>query len=464
MQHWGNCTLPAMKWKMKLATVEITKIINGGYGLAHLPSGQIVLVRHVLPGEIVTITTEKTKKNCILGEVEQIVAANPARRKPPCRYVGRCGGCDLQHCDYPSQLAIKKGIIEDLFLRSRSDAVREAVQLLAEPLGAPDDFGYRQRIRLQVDSGGALGFHRFQSHSVVPIDLCLLARQEENDVLFLLTSHPDGRKLTGNSVEVELQENPATGKTVVTFRMSRKPRPADMQAAERFCRTFEQIERVFLAGESFPLMGPYGQQQADTANSLAVRYPAIAGPPGLERDSFSLTWEAGGFCQVNLGQNINLIATVLGFSRVGPDDRLLDLYCGMGNFAIPLAMKAKEVVGIEGQGSAIRSAARNAAAAGLDNTRFRKSPIHEACTELIAGGEQFDCVVIDPPRQGAPDLAARLATLTRDRLIYISCDPATLVRDLADLGDHGFSIGKIQPVDMFPQTHHIETVVLLNRQ
>ncbi len=448
---------------MKLATVEITKIINGGYGLAHLPSGQIVLVRHVLPGEVVTVATEETKKNYILGEAVQIVAVSPARRKPPCRYVGQCGGCDLQHCDYPGQLAIKKGIIEDLFLRGKSAAVREAVHLLAEPLGAPADFGYRQRIRLQVDGGGALGFHRFQSHSVIPIDLCLLARKEENDVLTLLNSHPDGRKLTGNSAEVELQENPVTGKTVVIFRMVRKPRPADMLAADRFCRAFEQIERVFLAGESFPLMGPYGPPKADPANSLAVHYPAMAAPPGLQQD-FILTWEAGGFCQVNLGQNINLIATVLGFSRVGPTDRVLDLYCGMGNFAIPLAMKAKEVVGIEGQGSAIRSAAKNARAADLDNTRFRKSPIHEACTELAAAGEQFDCVVIDPPRQGAPDLAARLATLARDRLIYISCDPATLVRDLADLGDHGFVIEKIQPVDMFPQTHHIETVVLLNRK
>lgn len=452
-----------MKWKMKLATVEITKVINGGYGLAHLPSGQIILVRHVLPGEVVTVTTEQTKKNYILGEAEQIVAANPARRKPPCRYVGQCGGCDLQHCDYPNQLAIKKGIIEDLLVRGKSEAVREAARLLADPLGAPADFGYRQRIRLQVDSGGALGFHRFQSHSVIPIDLCLLARKEENEVLAMLKSHRDGRKLTGNSGEIELQENPVTGKTVVIFNMSRKPRPADVLSAERFCLEFEQIERVFLAGESFPLMGPYGPQPPDTANSLAVRYPAMAAPPGLPRDVL-LTWEAGGFCQVNLGQNINLIATVLGFCRVGPTDRVLDLYCGMGNFAIPLAMKAMEVVGIEGQGSAIRSAAKNAGAAGLDNTRFRKSPIHEACTELIAGGEKFDCVVIDPPRQGAPDLAARLATLTRDRLIYISCDPATLVRDLADLCDHGFSIAKIQPVDMFPQTHHIETVVLLNRK
>lgn len=450
---------------MKLEPIEITKVINGGYGLAHLPSGQIVLVRHVLPGEIVTVTTEKTKKNYIQGEVRQIIAPHPARRIPPCPYAGRCGGCDLQHCDYPGQPAIKKGIIEDLLLRSTREEMKEAVRLLADPIPAPAEFGYRQRIRLQVDSHGALGFHRFQSHSVIPIDRCLLARSEENSTIAALRCHPDGRRLTGNATEVELQENPASGKTVVVFKTVRKPRPADLQSAERFCREFPAIERVFLAGDSFPLMGPYGYlaggpEKTDGANSLAVSYPARA---GLYRQ-FVLSWEAGGFCQVNLGQNINLIATVLDFCRIGPTDRVLDLYCGMGNFAIPLAMQAKEVLGFEGQGSAIRSGVRNGAAAGLANVRFRKSPIHEACAELVAGGEQFDCVVIDPPRQGAPELAAALAALSRDRLIYISCDPATLCRDLGDLCDQGFSIGKIQPVDMFPQTHHIETVVLLNRR
>lgn len=449
-----------MKWKMKLEPITITKIINGGYGLGHLPSGRIILVRLVLPGEVVTATTEKTKKTFVSGEARQILAAHPARRVPPCRYVGLCGGCDLQHCDYPSQLTIKKEIVLDLLSRSENEEIRETVGLLAEPIAAPADFGYRQRIRLQVTERGELGFHRFHSHAVVPIDVCLLARKEENNALAALKSHPDGRKLTGNSGEVELQANPATGKTLVIFRLVRKPRPADIQSAERFCREQDGIERVFLAGESFPLMGPYGPKAEAADNSLTVHYPAIA---GLQRD-FTLSWEAGGFCQVNLAQNINLIATVLDFCQVEATDRVLDLFCGMGNFAIPLAMKARKVLGIEGQGSAIRSATGNAAAAGLDNVCFRKSPIHDACRELVADGRIFDCVVIDPPRQGAPDLAAHLAAITRRRLVYISCDPATLCRDLADLSEHGFAIRKIQPVDMFPQTHHIETVVLLDRR
>jgi len=451
---------------MKLERIEITKIINGGYGLGQLPSGQIVLVRHVLPGEIVTVTTEKAKKNYISGEARQIIAAHPARRHPPCPYVGECGGCDLQHCTYDVQLAIKKAIVADLLGRSPHREVKEAVQLVAEPIAAPAEFGYRQRIRLQVDGRGGLGFHRFQSHAVVPIDVCLLARRRENEALATLKAHTDGRKLTAIALEVELQENPVTGKTVVVFHFPRQPRPAEISAAERFVRDAENVERIFFVGDSFSLVGPCGSKTKEADNSLAVHYPAdpgnrtVAGLPG----DFSLAWEAGGFCQVNLAQNRSLIATVLDFCAAGATDRILDLFCGMGNFAIPLAMQAGEVLGIEGQGSAIRSAGRNAAAAGLTNIVFRKSPIHAACAELVAAGERFDCVAIDPPRQGAPDLAAALATLARRRLVYISCDPATLCRDLAALCDQGFAIRDIQPVDMFPQTHHIETVVLLDRE
>lgn len=449
---------------MKLEHVEIRKIINGGYGLGQLPSGQVVMVRHVLAGEIVSVTAERTKKNYISGEARQILAAHPARRPAPCPYVGECGGCDLQHCAYHAQLAMKRAIVVELLERSPHGRLRESAAQVAETAGAPAEFGYRQRIRLQVADRGKLGFHRFQSHTVVPIDACLLARRQENEVLAELQGQADGRKLAAISLEVELQENPLTGKTVVIFHLPRQPRPAEIAAAERLSQTSDSIERLFFTGDSFAMLGPYGAQR-QAGHSLAVHYPADPADPALAAlpGDFTLSWEAGGFCQVNLAQNRRLIATVLQFCQPAATDRILDLFCGMGNFAIPLAGQAGEVLGIEGQGSAIRSAGRNAAAAGLANALFRRSPIHAACGQLVTAGERFDCVVIDPPRQGAPELAAALAELTRRRLVYISCDPATLCRDLAALCDQGFAIRQIQPLDMFPQTHHIETIVLLER-
>lgn len=448
---------------MGLETINITKIVNGGYGFARLPTGQVTLVRHVLPNETVIITTEEAKKNHLFGKVQQILTKHSARIIPACKYYGECGGCDLQHCDYNTQLTIKQGIVEELLRRQNKKAVRDSANLLPPPIPSPTEFNYRQRIRLQVGNRGIVGFHRFRSHDIIPIDRCLLAGESINKSLTALQDHDDGRKLCHLSTEIELQINPQTDKTVVIFNFSRKIRPADTKSARQLCRDVSEIERIFFIGTDFPITGPYFENSkknnAEMDNLFAVHYPAIS----KTNMPVDLSWEAGGFCQVNLDQNRKLIETVLEFCQVKKTETVLDLYCGMGNFSIPLAMQAKEIFGIEGQASAIRSAKNNAANAGLTNSYFLKSPVHDACIELAEKGEYFDCVLIDPPRQGAPGLAGRLAAITTNRLVYISCDPATLSRDLADLTDVGFTISKIQPVDMFPQTHHIETVVLLEK-
>jgi 23S rRNA (uracil1939-C5)-methyltransferase len=448
---------------MRLETIDITKIVNGGYGFARLATGQVTLVRYVLPDETVIINTEEAKKNHLFGKVQQILKENPGRITPPCKYYGQCGGCDLQHCNYDSQLIIKRGIVEDLLHRQSQKTVAKSSNFLANPIPSPSTFGYRQRIRLQVGDRGIVGFHRFRSHEIIPIDRCLLAGDSINSTLTALQDHEDGLRLCELSTEVELQLNPETGKTVCIFHFIRKVRPADAESAQRFCHDIKAIERIFFIGTDYPITGPYVESRAQDGtkrdNLFAVHYPTIT----KVNRPVDLSWEAGGFCQVNLDQNKNLIETVLEFCQIEKTETVLDLYCGMGNFSIPFAMEAKEVFGIESQGSAIRSAKNNAANAGLTNTRFLKSSVHGACIELAEKGAQFDCVLIDPPRQGAPGLAHQLAAITTKRLVYISCDPATLCRDLADLTEVGFTICKIQPIDMFPQTHHIETIVLLTK-
>lgn len=447
---------------MNTKTIHITKIVNGGYGFARLYTGQVTLVRYVLPDEDVIITTEDVKKNHLFGELQQILQEHPGRIKPPCQYYGQCGGCNLQHCDYPTQLTIKKGILEDLLTRQSQEAVRSSIKLLASPIPSPSAFGYRQRVRLQVGKRGVIGFHRYHSHDIIPINICLLAGQSINKTIAALQNNDDGHRLCELSTEIELQLNPETGKTVCIFYYSRKIRPADIKSAKILCRDEDEVERVFFVGSDFPITGPYcdeGEENIVWNNTFSVHYPNIT---KLSRH-LDLSWEVGGFCQVNLAQNIALIETVLEFCQVNKTETVLDLYCGMGNFSIPLAMVAKEVLGIEGQGSAIRSAKENAFNATLTNTRFLKKSVDNACKELAEIGGHFDCVIIDPPRLGALDLAGHLAKITSKRLIYISCDPATLCRDLADLTDEGFTIKKIQPIDMFPQTHHIETVVLLDK-
>ena len=155
---------------------------------------------------------------------------------------------------------------------------------------------------------------------------------------------------------------------------------------------------------------------------------------------------------------------MLQFADTSPNDSILDLYCGMGNFAIPVAKKVKRVLGIESQGSAIRSGRKNCAYNGISNLTFQKSDVSEGCKRLVENRQSFDTIICDPPRQGMPGIAPLLRKLCRKKLIYVSCDPATMCRDLAALQVEGFTVLKIQPLDMFPQTHHIETVTLLEKK
>lgn len=442
---------------MNIHHLAISKVINGGYGLGRLDDGRAAMVRLALPGETVDFRIEREGKSLVEGVAVRVHTPHPRRVEPPCPYYGACGGCDLQHGDYPCQLALKKAIIGDLLERHPEPAVRQASAILAEPLPSPLAFGYRQRIRLQIDSRGRAGFRRFHRHEIVAVARCLIARDDVNRTLAALRSHPACSSLLQQTTELEIMADPDGGGTVCVFVLNRRPRPRDFDQAAILCRESAPIDRIFFAGRDFPLT-PAAGRDPQIGHGLSVTYPAEAGRPVL-----ALGWEAGGFCQVNLEQNRRLIAAVVELAAPGPEESVLDLFCGMGNFSIPLARECRRLLGIEGQGSAIRSARANARRAGLGNAEFHQSPIHAACDQLAAQGPDFDCVVIDPPRQGTPGLARQLAELTGRRLVYISCDPATLCRDLGDLLAAGFTVRRLQPVDMFPQTHHIETVALLEK-
>jgi 23S rRNA (uracil1939-C5)-methyltransferase len=443
---------------MQPETVTIEKFVNGGYGLGQRSCGQVVLVRHVLPGEAVQVTLLADKKTHRFASLDKILTSHQQRRRPPCPLAGCCGGCDLQHADYTLQLQLKKAIIRELLERGGS-SLAAATALLADPLAVSEELHYRQRLRLQVSAQGRLGYHRFQSHEVIATSSCPLGSALHNRVLTDLCVNPAAKKLFTAANELEIQENPSSGRALIIVHLRRKPRPADRAAAISLGETLADVDGVYLRGTDFSQLGPFGAGDSSSELAMGLHYPSSpALPQGL-----SLRWEVGGFCQVNLQQNRTLIDTVLAFTRAGSGQRILDLYCGMGNFSIPLALQGAEVVGIEGQAAAIRSANANAKAYANTTCRFLQHPIHAACQELVASGETFDCVVIDPPRSGAPDLADHLSRLAREKLVYISCDPATLCRDLQQLCRHGFSIRKLQPIDMFPQTHHIETVVLLEK-
>lgn len=432
-------------------TYHIERLDQNGHGLSISESGEITRIEGVISGETVTAKIKSGSQKPALAVVSSIIKASSQRRTPPCPHCKQCGGCDLQHMTYDRQLQEKQAILAALLEQSSIPQLKEQAQSLSLPVASPSEFHYRQRIRLQVDERQVLGFHKRRSHACVAIETCMMAQPEINHCLSELRPLPPFQKLLRHTEALEILFDPGTTTCHLLVHFTRKPRPTDMRYAQELTSTISLLGGVFFSGEGFAVTGQ---------ESLSFELPPI---PPHTKQPLTLSLETGGFCQVNVAQNRTLVQTVLDFCQVSPEDTILDLFCGMGNFSIPLAERATSVVGIEGQGSAIRSAIKNSSAASQTNTTFKKQAIHKACAERARAGESYDCVIIDPPRQGIPGLARFLSALCRMRLVYISCDPISLCRDLEELLHHGFCISKLQCIDMFPQTRHIETVVLLEK-
>lgn len=439
--------------------VDISKIVNGGYGLAREAGGGTVLVRFAAPGERVAITITLRKKRAAFGQVVQVLDSAPGRIEPPCPYYGRCGGCDLQHVDYETQCAIKSDILTELVSRSQNPLLSMAVDRIEPLIASTAPCGYRHRIRMKIDGRRRPGFNHFRSNSVVAVSRCLLAAGPINRCLAALGGTPEFGRLAELSEGIEFIHNPLSGGVSMLISLKRAPRPADRSRARFLCADLDVLERIFFKGEDFSLEGPYcGDPHDEKRLGRSVGFRWKRGSP------LNFSWEIGGFSQVNLEQNEVLIELVRNVSRVQPEDRVLDLYCGMGNFSLPLADRCRDICGIEGQGAAIRSARANARANNLKNCRYSKNDVFTACRELAQRRDSFDIVICDPPRSGLNELTEMLPGLTRKRLLYISCDPATLCRDLGNLIGSGFILQSLCPLDMFPQTHHIETVAVLEKR
>jgi 23S rRNA (uracil1939-C5)-methyltransferase len=452
-------------------TITIEKIVPGGFGIGRLGDGIIAFVRHVLPGEKVRIRPIRLKKSHLLAQLEQVLEPSSHRCPPGCELYGRCGGCDLQHAEAAFQLKLKEDMLRESMIRGgfSPDLISQTIKHI---LPAPKNFGYRQRIQLHVDDAGRLGFFHHRSHMIEPAGTCLLARPEINTVLGNLQVTPAAGKLFRLAKNVELLFNPGTSKVIVLVNSLRKPRPADRILAEALTGEIHGIDQILFQKEGHGIFGPEDKYKKPSLPPfLELTLPAAA----TKADELVLTWEAGGFCQVNLEQNQHLISAVLSMARPMPHDRVLDLYCGMGNFSLPLSLHAGEVTGIEGQSSGIRSAKRNVALNSRilkkhpdqsphRNCHFAKISVPAGVRQLIQAGRKFDLIMLDPPRQGAAEIIPHLSALEAARLLYISCDPATLIRDLTELKLAGYIVSQLQPIDMFPQTHHLEIIALLERR
>lgn len=427
-------------------TVTIEKIIAGGRGLARHESGKVVMIDGVLPGEVVNVSEVKKHRGYIEAEPVEIISPSPERRQPVCPWYQDCGGCDLLHCNYDFQLQIKNNIVKEALKRAGVVCPGDC------PVGtlpSPESLAYRYRLRMKVDRNGQVGFHKKRTNKIVPVSNCAIATSKINAAISILQSSSLLKEITGICNEIELLHSPADNALTLLLQVEEKNK-ADQDLLTLFdgCSAINQVGYKT------------GLQIHANPSLLPLKQCFVLS--GDRQTSYSLSWAAGCFYQVNAGQNKQLVRLVCRLAGNVHGQSILDLYCGTGNFSIPLALRGATITGMELDRESIRWAKFNAETTGMQ-CRFIAADVHKTLLELVQTGQQVDIIILDPPRRGIGKAAGLLPKLQPRKIIYISCDPATLARDLATLCDRGYSLGQLIPVDMFPQTHHIESLALLEK-
>jgi 23S rRNA (uracil1939-C5)-methyltransferase len=424
--------------------LKIEKLTHGGRGMGR-HDGKAVFVPLTCPGDLVRCRVTRDKGRYAEALLEELIIPSGMRRMPPCPLFGECGGCQWQHLPYPVQCDGKEQIFMELLARRQLLSAEAVAPLLA----APGEFAYRSRVQFKcrmTDHGLAIGFYRSGSHFVVDAASCLLVAPPIQKVLAHLREALATAPAADAIPQIDICCGDGDEALVVMHGL-----PA---AAERHLPWLESVAR---SGGFSAFLQP---GRKDTLRQ-------VHGSPNLLQrvgtDRVALRAGPGSFTQVNCEQNDRLVDLVIAAADLQGHERVLDLFCGIGNFSLPLARRAAEVVGVEDFAPAIEDARRNALDNGLANVHFQ---VGDACraAQHFREGRGFDLVVLDPPRSGCYAVMKALLQLMPRRIIYVSCDPATLARDLQLMVHNGYVAARSQVIDLFPQTWHIESVTVLDRE
>ncbi len=411
-----------------MAQVEITAMTFGPYGVGRL-DGKAVMVPHAAPGDLLEVTVVRERAGYLIARAERVLKAGAARRTPPCPYLPRCGGCDWQQIAYPEQARFKAEVIAATL--NHALGLELDPTTLIEP--APAEFGYRARIRYQTGRGGRLGFYEAGSRRLVEVEHCMVAAAE------IRMPREFAAEIECEDIEVVADR----AREVLVAHLARPPGTAVLERARRLVERDARIAGVVLrAGGGREVIG-------EVSITVALE-------PGLE-----LEVEADLFSQVNRAQNLKLVAAVMEMAEAGADARVLDLFCGAGNFSLPAARRGAAVMGVDAEALAVAAAARNAARLGLKRAEFAAMEAAELARFLLRARYRPGVVIMDPPRSGARELIGPLLRMRAPRVIYVSCDVATLARDLRALCAGGYRIAAVRAFDFFPNTHHAEVVAVL---
>ncbi|MEM7082752.1 MAG: 23S rRNA (uracil(1939)-C(5))-methyltransferase RlmD [Pseudomonadota bacterium] len=421
----------------------IDDLAHDGRGVARM-DGKTVFVQGALPGEDVTFTTYRHKRRFNEAVVDEVHQASPERIEPKCDAFGVCGGCVLQHLDEARQRVFKRAhLAHDLARIGGVKPTRWLDDLTAAP------WHYRRRGRLGVNvepkqGRVKVGFRERRTPHIADMQRCEILAKPVGDLIDKLSTMIGELSIRRRVPQIELAVG--DGATALVFRIL-APLSTDDRARLRHFADAHNVD-VYV--------------QPGGADSVTPLTEARVLDYTLTHYDVSVAFEPMDFIQINGPLNAAMIRHVLEHTALRPGDRVLDLYCGLGNFSLPLARCVEQVVGVEGDSHLVRRAQENAARNSIDNATFYVANLFEPEPQWPWLQQNYDVIVIDPPRAGTIEMLPLIATLKPRVIAYVSCHPATLARDAGELAKFGYTLGKAGIMDMFPQTGHVESVAIFD--
>lgn len=452
-------------------TIDIIGMNHDGEGVGRA-DGYTLFVPGALPGEKISAKVLKTKKQYGYAKMQMLVEASPARVEAPCEIYDRCGGCQIQHMDYAAQLDWKRQQVADSLQRIGKLDVRpfdaeEGGVLVPQTLGMSEPWRYRNKAQVPMgQENGRLigGFYARGSHRIVDMETCIIQHEANDEMVETVKSI--GRELGISAYDEEsgrgllrhvvVKVAFATGEKMVVL----------VTNGERLPRVDDWVEEI---KNRIPGVKSICQNvNTRQTNVIFGDVTTVLWGDEVIHDyigDVKFAISARSFYQVNPAQTEVLYGKTLEYAGLTGNETVIDAYCGIGTISLFLAQKAKRVYGVEIVKEAIEDARKNAKLNGIENAEFEVGASEDVIPRWKEQGITPDVIVVDPPRKGCdPRLLETILEMKPERVVYVSCNPATLARDLRVLEDGGFKTVKVQPVDMFPQTVHVEAVALLVRQ
>lgn len=452
-------TLPFPVQKGQEMELEITGLGSAGEGVGRYKD-VAVFVPGALPCETVRVRADFVKKTFVNAALLEIIKASPDRVEPVCPVYKACGGCQLQHLSYEAELKEKQKQVEAALKRiGHLDDIR-----VMPTIGSDSPLYYRNKMQFPVSGTKGklqIGCFALNTHRVIDVADCCIQKQKNNEIAAVVRSWMKQFKIapydedqrTGIVRHIMGRVGVHTGEIMVCLVTAQDNVPHLKELAKMLKAAIPGVKSVV-----------QNVNKRSTNVILGEKTKLVAGSPTIKDKIGSLKFNisAQSFFQVNSEQAEKLYNTALDFAELKGSETVVDLYCGTGTITLFMAQKAKQALGIEIVPSAIRDAKKNAAANHIDNADFLLGDAAVEMPKLAADGLRPDVVILDPPRAGCEErVLAAIVKVKPERVVYVSCNPATLARDLAYLQGYGFTVDKVQPCDMFSRTHHVETVVLL---